>query len=911
MSSRSAYAIIFAWSLIVFVVAERGRFESNSPTDRRQPPAGSKVLRNILFASKVWLTADQARNLNALQTKGDSDAFMQEITEAYRKLGDKTRASLRVQSTCRTILTDDLGQGQTDELIAMKAKIVPSSELVAKLNLLFQKVKSSDVKLIQPLCVAAYQASFVRRLQNWMRESSERSTAMKGAAPSMSPHVEVHSVLTVDLDHHPSPPGWVFPTSVVAVWPAAGPKAVASHEESPGSSMPLLASASMLMYFILLSVTVTSVVSVQQDFEPVKEATLEVDIVDTRLALRSSLLGCTINWRDDYGDDKTLSVEQYWDIALRTAKEYYPDSVDCLMSLRPLVKKYKRMLALMDKSLRGQGNTVKVGLDAFLSRSQIENLRRQYESGNGDEVLLALERYFEGLSASRRTELINELLDQERGSPKRHRRDATDVPSSESLQQAEFDEEVLEPEELQPEWLAWQTPRHKKLISKMIIGKASKWEVMNEIGDQFYHLRKEVRDQYKQNFRNYCIKNVKNVIGEENFLVLRGMYMDTDPIEQMETKFHELVAELPEERERLLADHYAVFCRKIFRLVHFEPTDLTIWLSTPQKTALGQMIQNPNVNDTQIYDKMYEFYTNTTGEQKEEASDIIESGCRHFIAHLFGDDNAEELEELRQAGSVSKQHLAARLAMHASEVSNEVDRKRAEGSLSICSRIYLDYDGSCECNGHATECDHRRHQCLNCTDNTYGVQCELCLESFTGNPLAGGCTPVEAEETSCTCNGHSESCDPEGRCLMCLHNTTGDSCERCFSGFYGDATTGTRDDCTMCPCPGGGDCFVNEQNLVECTKCPTGKQGITCEEDATAVKDEQVKDETDEEEPLATTPSAKVESKEEEEEEKKKDRSSSEEKPNDVEQREGTAAVLDHTESNVNETMTDESANKI
>lgn len=113
------------------------------------------------------------------------------------------------------------------------------------------------------------------------------------------------------------------------------------------------------------------------------------------------------------------------------------------------------------------------------------------------------------------------------------------------------------------------------------------------------------------------------MIGEDSFNVLRGMYMDTDPIEQMETKFHELVAELPEERERLLAgellpilwiwcakhehvfvDHYAVFCRKIFRLVHFEPADLTIWLTSPQKMALGQMIQNPDINDTQIYDKV-------------------------------------------------------------------------------------------------------------------------------------------------------------------------------------------------------------------------------------------------------------------------------------------------------------------
>ncbi|EPB68821.1 hypothetical protein ANCCEY_12088 [Ancylostoma ceylanicum] len=177
----------------------------------------------------------------------------------------------------------------------------------------------------------------------------------------------------------------------------------------------------------------------------------------------------------------------------------------------------------------------------------------------------------------------------------------------------------------------------------MIVGKANKWEVMNEIGDQFYHLRKEVREQYKRNLEHYCIKNLKNVIGASNFNTLRGMYMDTDPVEQIETKFHELVAELSEERERLLADHYGVFCRKIFRLVHFEPTDLTIWLTSKQKLALGEMIQDPDINDTQIYDKMYEFYTNTTGEAKEEARDIIESGCRHFIAHMFGDDNAEVL----------------------------------------------------------------------------------------------------------------------------------------------------------------------------------------------------------------------------------------------------------------------------
>ncbi|KAK5977037.1 hypothetical protein GCK32_007955 [Trichostrongylus colubriformis] len=555
----------------------------------------------------------------------------------------------------------------------------------------------------------------------------------------------------------------------------------------------------------------------------------EVRLVDTRNILRARLQRCTSSWDSRNSFEKIPSLDKYWDSAYRIAKQWHPESVECLKLLQPLLQKYRRFQLAVQKP-KFDDEEAKIGLNAFLSSAHIQDLRHMYEYGDSNAVEEALDFYFEGLPSFRRKALVDEFL------AFKPRRSVRDVPNP--LQQDDSEADELDPEELKPEWLAWQTPRHKNLISKMIIGKADKWEIMNEIGDQFYHLRKEIREQYKSNLQEYCIRNVQNLIGQENFNVIRSMYLDTDHIEQLETKFNELVAELPEERQRLLADHYAVFCRKIFRLVNFEPADLTIWLTSAQKMALGQMIQNPNVNDTQIYDKMYEFYMNTTGEQKEEAGDIIESGCRHFIAHMFGDDNAEELEELRLANTVSRQHLAARLATWAREVSDEMDRKRAEGSLSICSRIYLAYDGSCECNGHANECDGMGHECLNCTDNTYGVQCELCMESFTGNPLEGGCVPIEGEETSCTCNGHSEQCDSEGKCQSCLHNTVGDSCERCAPGFHGDATTGTRDDCTRCPCPDGGDCFINEQQLVECVKCPAGKHGITCAEDTAAPKDD-------------------------------------------------------------------------
>ncbi|KAK5977036.1 NPA domain-containing protein [Trichostrongylus colubriformis] len=132
------------------------------PMDRLQPQRGSnKAIRNMLFASKLWLTSDQATSLNALQLKGDTDGVVRGLTDFYRGLRDKSRASLRVQSTCRAILSDEVGQGGVEELVSMKAKVVPTPELVAKLNSLFGKVRNSDVTAIQPLCVAAYEDSHV------------------------------------------------------------------------------------------------------------------------------------------------------------------------------------------------------------------------------------------------------------------------------------------------------------------------------------------------------------------------------------------------------------------------------------------------------------------------------------------------------------------------------------------------------------------------------------------------------------------------------------------------------------------------------------------------------------------------------------------------------------------------------
>lgn len=66
-----------------------------------------------------------------------------------------------------------------------------------------------------------------------------------------------------------------------------------------------------------------------------------------------------------------------------------------------------------------------------------------------------------------------------------------------------------------------------------------------------------------------------------------------------------------------------------------------------------------------------------------------------------------------------------------------------------------------------------------------------------------------------------------GKCV-CQHNTTGDNCDKCKDGFYGNPTEGKEDDCKPCPCKFGSSCIQIGKDVV-CTDCPEGHEGNLCE----------------------------------------------------------------------------------
>ena len=43
----------------------------------------------------------------------------------------------------------------------------------------------------------------------------------------------------------------------------------------------------------------------------------------------------------------------------------------------------------------------------------------------------------------------------------------------------------------------------------------------------------------------------------------------------------------------------------------------------------------------------------------------------------------------------------------------------------------------CSCNGRSNTCDHLTGDCLDCSDNTTGTQCELCVSGYYGSVDTG------------------------------------------------------------------------------------------------------------------------------------------------------------------------------
>ncbi|KAM9317105.1 laminin subunit alpha-2 [Gastrophryne carolinensis] len=155
-------------------------------------------------------------------------------------------------------------------------------------------------------------------------------------------------------------------------------------------------------------------------------------------------------------------------------------------------------------------------------------------------------------------------------------------------------------------------------------------------------------------------------------------------------------------------------------------------------------------------------------------------------------------------------------------------QRRVNGTLigGICE--------PCRCFGHSDSCDDITGFCNNCQHNTYGRYCDYCLPGFYGNPTDG----TNEDCLRCACplsidsNNFSPTChlDSSRRliCDACPPGYTGPRCERCADGYFGQPSV-PGGSCQRCPCNDNLDLSAPSCCDSETGACLICKPGVTGE----------------------------------------------------------------------------------
>ncbi|XP_054830970.1 laminin subunit alpha-2 [Eublepharis macularius] len=143
----------------------------------------------------------------------------------------------------------------------------------------------------------------------------------------------------------------------------------------------------------------------------------------------------------------------------------------------------------------------------------------------------------------------------------------------------------------------------------------------------------------------------------------------------------------------------------------------------------------------------------------------------------------------------------------------------------------------CTCFGHAESCNDITGECLDCKHNTGGPYCDRCLPGFYGDATKG--KPDDCQLCACPLNIPSNNFSPTCHleqshgliCDECPLGYSGSRCERCAEGYFGQPLI-PGSSCQPCQCndnldfsiPGSCDSLSGA-----CLRCKPGTTGQYCE----------------------------------------------------------------------------------
>ncbi|KHJ75670.1 hypothetical protein OESDEN_24714, partial [Oesophagostomum dentatum] len=109
------------------------------------------------------------------------------------------------------------------------------------------------------------------------------------------------------------------------------------------------------------------------------------------------------------------------------------------------------------------------------------------------------------------------------------------------------------------------------------------------------------------------------------------------------------------------------------------------WLTDDQKAELKSLKEAGNKDE--IYKKIVQFFDGTSGDTKKKALEDMQTGCKHYIRNVVGDEKADEFKHMRESG-VPVDEIAKKIDAIVDGLTNEEVKTQAKKAAVICKAAF-------------------------------------------------------------------------------------------------------------------------------------------------------------------------------------------------------------------------------
>ncbi|KAI1719128.1 nematode polyprotein allergen ABA-1 domain-containing protein [Ditylenchus destructor] len=251
--------------------------------------------------------------------------------------------------------------------------------------------------------------------------------------------------------------------------------------------------------------------------------------------------------------------------------------------------------------------------------------------------------------------------------------------------------------------LSWLTDAQKEQLRTLKAGGSNRADLQKKVYEFFDEASGDTKESAREQLKGGCRELLKNVVGEDKANELKTLKESGATPGELSKKVEEFLAGVADDHKKAVATEYGPYCKKLFgvdestpsarrRRDHHQHTledylqsHLT-WLTDAQKEQLRTM-KSDGKGRSDIQAKVLEFYEAASGDTKEQATQLLQAGCRQLLRSVVGEDKANELKALKESGA-SVTELDNKVEEFLAQVEDEGKKATAKEYGPSCKRLF-------------------------------------------------------------------------------------------------------------------------------------------------------------------------------------------------------------------------------